>query len=120
MSYTVVVRLAVAALLCLVPTVARADRLVFVHANGRVALRPDSRALGATLFGKGREPALSPDGTHVLYWTNTSGGAIEDSSPLMWAEAAGAAPREWRRGNLRSPEFSPDGKQVLFGEMSGG
>src|SRR5262249_7283389 len=92
--------------------------LVFVHANGRVALQRSDGDQTYTLFDKGREPCLSPDGKRVVYWTSAPGADI--SSPLVWADVDGGQRGTLRAGNLRSPHFSPDGKQLVWGEMVDG
>lgn len=92
--------------------VAVAMQLVFVHANGRVALERKPGDPSYVLFDKGgREPALTPDGKRVYYWTNDG---------IVWADVDGGARGLWRAGNLRSPRVSPDGTQLLWGEMVDG
>jgi Tol biopolymer transport system component len=88
-----------------------AMQLVFVHANGRVALERKPGDPSYVLFDKGgREPALTPDGKRVYYWTNDG---------IVWADVDGGAHGVWRAGNLRSPRVSPDGTQMIWGEMVG-
>jgi TolB protein len=93
--------------------------LVFVHGNGKVAYQRADGDKTFVLFEKGREPCVSPDGKRVVYWTSAPGG-IDSSAPLVWADVDGGARGQWRAGNLRSPHFSPDGKQLLWGEMVDG
>jgi Tol biopolymer transport system component len=86
-------------------------QLAFVHANGKVALE---RAPGVTpyvLFATGREPSRTPDGKRVFYWTNDG---------IVAADVDGGARVLWRAGNLRSPRVSPDGTQLVWGEMVDG
>ncbi|MDB4965550.1 MAG: putative acylaminoacyl-peptidase protein [Myxococcales bacterium] len=108
--------------------------LVFVHTNGRVAFQRTEGDTTFVLFDKGREPCVSPDGKRVVYWTsapaspraaNATGAtgttaAIDTSAPLVWADVDGGARGQLRAGNLRSPHFSPDGKQLIWGEMVDG
>jgi Tol biopolymer transport system component len=89
-----------------------AMQLVFVHANGRVALERKPGDAAYVLFDKGgREPAHTPDGKRIYYWTNDG---------IVWADVDGGAHGLWRAGNLRSPRVSPDGTQLIWGEMAGG
>jgi TolB protein len=106
-----------------VARVAAADDagLAFVHANGRVAYQRHPTDPNYTLFGKGREPALSPDGKRLLYWADGDAKTpIDQSAPLVWADLATGQSGVWRPGNLRSPAFSPDGKIVVWCEMVDG
>jgi Tol biopolymer transport system component len=91
-------------------------QLVFVHANGKVALERAPGDAAYVLFDKGREPTLRPDGKRVVYWASAPG----LDAPLVWADVDGGARGTFREGNLRSPHYSPDGKQLLWGEMVGG
>ncbi|HEY2745367.1 MAG TPA: hypothetical protein VGL86_12110 [Polyangia bacterium] len=86
-------------------------QLAFVHANGRVALERKSGDAAYVLFDKGREPSRTPDGKRVFYWTNDG---------ILQADVDGGARTLWRAGNLRSPRVSPDGTQLLWGEMVDG
>jgi dipeptidyl aminopeptidase/acylaminoacyl peptidase len=86
-------------------------QLVFVHANGRVALERAPGDAAYVLFDKGREPTHTPDGKRVLYWTHDG---------IVWADVDGGAHGLYRAGNLRSPRVSPDGTQLLWGEMVDG
>jgi Tol biopolymer transport system component len=88
-----------------------AMQLVFVHANGRVALEKRQGDAAYVLFDKGREPSRTPDGKRFYYWTNDG---------IVWADVDGGAHGLWRAGNLRSPRVSPDGTQLLWGEMVDG
>jgi len=91
--------------------VAVAMQLVFVHANGRVALERKPGDASYVLFDKGREPSRTPDGKRVYYWTNDG---------IVWADVDGGGKGLWRAGNLRSPRVSPDGTQLIWGEMVDG
>lgn len=91
-------------------------QLVFVHANGKVALERAPGDAAYVLFDKGREPTLRPDGKRVVYWKSAPG----EDAPLVWADVDGGARGVFRDGNLRSPHYSPDGKQLLWGEMVDG
>jgi Tol biopolymer transport system component len=86
-------------------------QLVFVHANGRVALERKPGDATYVLFDKGREPSRAPDGKRIYYWTDAG---------IVWADVDGGARGLWRAGNLRSPRVSPDGTQLIWGEMVGG
>jgi Tol biopolymer transport system component len=88
-----------------------AMQLVFVHANGRVALEKKPGDASYVLFDRGREPAHTPDGKRVFY--STTGG-------IFWADVEGGARGIWRAGNLRSPRVSPDGKSLIWGEIVDG
>jgi Tol biopolymer transport system component len=85
-------------------------QLVFVHANGRVALERKPGDASYVLFDKGREPALTPDGKRVYWWAGDG---------IRFADVDGGARGLFRAGNLRSPRVSPDGKQLIWGEMVG-
>ncbi len=86
-------------------------QLVFVHANGKVALERAAGVMPYVLFDKGREPARTPDGKRVFYWTDDG---------IVAADVDGGARTLWRAGNLRSPRVSPDGTQLAWGEMVDG
>jgi Tol biopolymer transport system component len=86
-------------------------QLVFVHANGRVALERAPGDAAYVLFDKGREPARTPDGKRVYYWTDDG---------IVWADVDGGARGSFRAGNLRSPRVSPDGTALVWGEMVDG
>ena len=73
-------------------------QLVFVHANGRVALERKPGDASYVLFEKGHEPSRTPDGKAVFYRTNEG---------IVRAEIDGGARALWRAGNLRSPRVSP-------------
>ena len=64
------------------------------------------------------DPALSPDGTRLVYvlsWVEGRGGAAENRSRLMLAEPPGRPPREFTQGNAdSSPRFSPDGASLAL------
>jgi WD40-like Beta Propeller Repeat len=85
-------------------------QLVFVHANGRVALERAPGDASYVLFDKGREPARTPDGKRVYWWADDG---------IHFADVDGGARGLFRAGNLRSPRVSPDGKQLVWGEMVG-
>ena len=63
------------------------------------------------------DPAVSPDGQRVVYamsWVEGTGGAAENRSRLMLADADGAV-REFTQGNADGgPRFSPDGSLLAF------
>jgi len=86
-------------------------QMVFVHANGRVALERAAGDASYALFAKGREPARTPDGKRLFFWTNDG---------IVWADVDGGGHGTWRAGNLRSPRVSPDGTQLVWGEMVDG
>jgi len=86
-------------------------QMVFVHANGRVALERAAGDASYALFAKGREPARTPDGKRLFFWNNDG---------IVWADVDGGGHGTWRAGNLRSPRVSPDGTQLVWGEMVDG
>ena len=63
------------------------------------------------------DPAVSPGGQRVVYamsWVEGTGGAAENRSRLMLADADGAV-REFTQGNADGgPRFSPDGSLLAF------
>lgn len=67
---------------------------------------------GASEYREAREPDLSRDGKWVVYWSDGEG----MNCRLQLRNVATGKERTIRRGNLRSPRFSPDGTTVCFTE----
>jgi Tol biopolymer transport system component/tRNA A-37 threonylcarbamoyl transferase component Bud32 len=59
------------------------------------------------------EPSFSPDGTQILYRSDQDGGGIYVASSL-----GGGQPRLVTSGAGGRPRFSPDGREILFGNLS--
>jgi Tol biopolymer transport system component len=56
-----------------------------------------------------REPAISPDGKRVLYWMSAG-----EDAPIREADLSTGRSRLLFPGNLRSPNWSLDGKTITF------
>ncbi|RYG41256.1 hypothetical protein EON79_21125 [bacterium] len=82
----------------------------FVGSDTRVHVEGMS---GASQFKSAREPDLSRDGRSLVYWADDGNGP----GRLQLRNLSTGTERTLRRGNLRSPRISPDGKTVCFTEF---
>lgn len=64
------------------------------------------------------EPAISPDGSLVVYTVETDNAANDEAESHIWIagwDGTGARPLTWRVGESEfTPRFSPNGKAIAF------
>ncbi|GAA2778143.1 serine hydrolase [Crossiella cryophila] len=67
-------------------------------------------------FALPEQPAVSPDGTRVVYVLRTTDRAADHDVRTLWTvPVAGGEPRQLTRGTAdRSPAWSPDGSRIAF------
>jgi len=67
------------------------------------------------LARQGRRPRFSPDGNWIAYWIGAPGFAASGPGAIYVVAATGGAPRQIQAGfTARIPEWSPDGKGLVF------
>lgn len=86
----------------------------YVNPNGQVALARSSSDL--QLFGQGRDPSLSPDGTRLALITESPD---RNQSALVIVDLVSGLRRAVRIGILRHPKFSAEG-QIAFNAFEEG
>ena len=86
-----------------------------------VIVRRDTEQLAEILPGDGfdglRSPAVSPDGSRMLY-CHAEGGRLQIYS--AGADGSGPRPLTDSQGSNNWPDFSPDGRQIVFASSRAG
>jgi Tol biopolymer transport system component len=97
-----------------------------VYHSGAIDTIPAARTPGGPLYGRDQQydlrfasgfPAVSADGRQVAVSERTGRGNPDDRTALVVWNADGTNPRRLVRaqGSLMSPQWSPDGRWILFG-----
>ena len=110
------------------PAWSRDGRRVVYH-SGSIETIPAPRTPGGPLYGRdplydlrfaSGFPAISPDGGRIAVSERTGRGNPDDRTALVVWNADGTNPQRLFRaqGSLMSPQWSPDGRWIVFGAGS--
>jgi Tol biopolymer transport system component len=93
--------------------------IVTVNKDGQLSLYQDLKSK-PTLLGKGGSPSVSPDRSKVAFLKDheSKKESFSLSTPLVILDLNNLKDFEIDVGNIRKPQWSPDGKSILFAKRN--